>query len=131
MKATSPLFFHHLSNRSAILGDVAYGQDLEQHEMVVSINSEQMPHLASAFRSMLRRQNQGTLIGRFYRVSGILTTLKPAGEDTQYFLNALSIAEYRALSIPQNINQGLPIVDVNTPEEIQLAVQDPNIRRVL
>ncbi|KAI9240565.1 MAG: hypothetical protein BYD32DRAFT_484838 [Podila humilis] len=129
MKATSTLFFHHLSNCSAILGDVAYGQDLEQHEMVVSIDAEHMPHLASTFRSMHRRQNQGTLIGRFYRVSGILMTLKPAGGDTQYFLDAMSIAEYRALSIPQSIYHGLPIVDVNTPEEIQLAVQDPDIHR--
>ena len=132
MKATSALFLHHLSGCRAILAEVAYshGQDLEQLEMVVSIDSEHKEHLATALRSMEARENQGSLIGRFYRVTGMLTAPTPVGGDTKYVLNALSIDEYHALNNPGSLLRGLPIITGNTIEEIKQQLQDPNVPRV-
>jgi len=129
INVTSAPFFHLLFRRSAILAQVAYG-DMEQTEMVVTIHAERKEYLATAFRAIRHRHTQGSLIGRFYRVSGIQRTFKPVGESRRYFLDASSITDYHASNIPANLYRGLGIVDFSTPRRIRRALRNPALPRV-
>ena len=101
IKVTSKPFvnvLHNHNHRGAILAQISHG-DLQQDDMVVTINAKRDNDLAATFHDLQRKHQIGRSIHQYYRVSGILRTARSTGESKSYFLDASSIVRFSSRNV--------------------------------